>query len=232
MVFLHILCVHHSPSPKRVCVLAFFTVVTFVFGAVVIEVWDTQLPMWAFVLSIIIRESGSTSLSVVCLFKFFQPAFVFIVPNGVITAMTNNYVDLSFISELIIGYALPHHPIAMMMFKSWGSNIMNQVLVFTGLLKIGHYMKIPHRPMFLCLVIGTIVSGTVQLGVQAWMFSHVDNLCSSNQKDNFICPETIAFGSASIIVGPHLDGPFSFTYAFSVGCHWTSAYLFSRSPLQ
>jgi OPT oligopeptide transporter protein len=147
--------------------------------------------------------------------------------------MTNNYVDLNVITELIIGYALPDRPIAMMMFKIWGTGTMDQALLFTGYLKIGHYMKVPHRPMFFCLVIGTIISSTVQLGVQAWMFSHVEDLCGSNQKDNFICPYTITFGSASIIVSTHSRwSSFSFAYVFSVGCYWTTTYLFPRSPLQ
>jgi OPT family oligopeptide transporter len=158
---------------------------------------------------------------------------MFTLPNGVIAAMTNASVDLNVITELIIGYALPHRPIAMMMFKAWGYTAMDQALTFTGFLKIGHYMKIPHRPMFFCLVIGTIISSTVQLGVQAWMFSHVEDLCGSNQKDNFICPGTITFGSASIIVSPHSRWSFlSFPNVLPVGCHWTTAYLFSRSALQ
>ena len=174
-----------------------------------------------------------TSLSVVCLLKSFQSAFVFTIPNGVISAMTNDVVELNVIMELIIGYALPHRPIAIMMFKTWGYDAMNRALTFTGFLKIGHYMKVPHRPMFFCLVIGTIVSGTVQLGVQEWMFSHVEDLCSSNQKDNFTCPKTVTSGSASIIVGPHSHWScFPFAYVFPVGCHWTTPYLFSRSPLQ
>jgi OPT oligopeptide transporter protein len=61
-------------------------------------------------------------------------------------------------------------------------------------------MKIPHRPMFFCQVIATIVAGTVQLGVQAWMFSNIEDLCSANQKDGFICPATTVFGTASIVV--------------------------------
>ena len=149
------------------------------------------------------RCIGSTFLSVVCVLKSFQPGFVFTVPNGVIMATTNYNIGLNFITEFIIGYALPHRPIAMMMFKTWGYSAMDRALLFTALLKMGHYMKVPQRPMFFCLVIGTIISSTVQLGVQAWMFSHVDGLCTSNQKDNFICPGTITFGSASIIVGPH-----------------------------
>jgi OPT oligopeptide transporter protein len=148
-------------------------------------------------------------------------------------AMTNNAIGLNVITELIAGYALLHRQIAVMMFKAWGYNAMDQALSFTTCLKLGHYMKVPHRPMFFCLLIGTIISSTVQLGVQAWMFSHVEDLCGSNQKDNFICPATNTFGSASIIVGPHSHWScFSFAYVFPVGCHWTTAYLFSQSPLQ
>jgi OPT oligopeptide transporter protein len=149
------------------------------------------------------RCTGSTFLSVVCVLKFFQSAFAFTLPNGVIAAMSNNYVLLNVITELIIGYALPHHPIAMMMFKTWGYNATDRALSFTSFLKLGHYMKIAHRPMFFSLVIGTIISSTVQLGLQGWMFSHVDDLCRSHQKDNFICPGTNTFGSSSIIVGSH-----------------------------
>jgi hypothetical protein len=58
-------------------------------------------------------------------------------------------------------------------------------LQFTADFKLGHYMKIPPRPMFWCQVrapecrrrseliirskvIATIIAGTVQLGVQSW----------------------------------------------------------------
>jgi OPT oligopeptide transporter protein len=134
---------------------------------------------------------------------------MFTVPSGMILAMSNTGIELNVITELIIGYALPHHQIAMMMFKTWGFAAQNRALSFTTYMKLGHYMKVPHRPMFFSLVIGTIVSSTVQLIVQAWMFSHIKDLCSSNQKDNFICPGANAFVSASIIVSPILDGLFS-----------------------
>jgi hypothetical protein len=127
-------------------------VVTFTFGVIVIEVWDTQLPIWAFVLSLTIGELVQCLfLSIVCLLKFFQLGFMFTVPNGVILAMSNNSIELNVITELIIGYALPHHPIAMMMFKTWGFAAMNQTLTFTSFLKLGHYMKVPHHPMFFSL---------------------------------------------------------------------------------
>ncbi len=79
----------------------------------------------------------------------------------------------SVITELIIGYALPGRPIAMMMFKTYGYITMSQALTFTSDFKLGHYMKIPPRPMFCAQVVATMLAGTVQLAVQAWMFDHI-----------------------------------------------------------
>jgi OPT family small oligopeptide transporter len=154
----------------------------FVFGILVIELWATNFPVWAFVLALII-------------------SFVYIVPIGMIQAITNQQVGLNVITELIIGYALPGRPIAMMMFKTWGYITMAQALQFTSDFKLGHYMKIPPRPMFWCQVAATIVAGTVQLGVQAWMFTNIDGMCQQDQADGFRCPSTKVFGTASIIWG-------------------------------
>ncbi|KAF8518158.1 small oligopeptide transporter [Hysterangium stoloniferum] len=171
----------------------------FVLGIISIEVWPTKLPVWAFCLALSI-------------------SFVYIIPIGMIQAITNQQIGLNVITELIIGYALPGRPIAMMMFKTWGYITMTQALQFTSDFKLGgqynlyacgmalmivsgHYMKLPPRTMFWCQVLATIIAGTVQLGVQAWMFTNIDNICSLDQKDGFICPNTQVFGTASIIWG-------------------------------
>jgi len=127
-------------------------------------------------------------------------AIVYTVPIGILQAITNQQVGLNVITELIIGYLLPGRPVAMMLFKTWGHNTMAQALQFTSDFKLGHYMKIPHRPMFFCQVIATVVAGTVQLCVQSWMFSNIEDLCSVDQKNGFTCPQTAVFGTASIIV--------------------------------
>ena len=139
-----------------------------------------------------------SSSSYALIFPF--SASVYIIPIGVIQAITNQQVGLNVITELIIGYALPGRPIAMMLFKTWGYITMTQALQFTSDFKLGHYMKIPHRPMFWCQVVATVIAGTVQLGVQAWMFSNIEDLCSADQRDGFTCPSTTVFGTASIIV--------------------------------
>ncbi|KAF8452243.1 OPT oligopeptide transporter [Boletus edulis BED1] len=161
---------------------AILFVLMVVFGIVLIEVWHTEFPVWAFFLSLAI-------------------AFFYVIPIGMIQAITNQQVGLNVITELVVGYALPGRPIAMMMFKTWGYISMAQALSFASDFKLGHYMKVPPRSMFWAQVVATIVAGTVQLGVQAWMFSNIPEICTPKQKDGFICPSTEVFGTASIIWG-------------------------------
>jgi OPT family oligopeptide transporter len=157
------------------------------------------------------------------------------VPIGVVEAITTQSIGLNVITELIIGYALPGRPIAMMMFKTWGHVSMQQAIQFTSDFKLGHYMKIPHRVLFVCLVVSTVVAGTVQLCVQAWMFSNIEDLCSPDQKDGFICPATTVFGTASIIVClsfvtfwlPILNA----CCCIVVGCDWATAPVLTRTAL-
>ena len=125
---------------------------------------------------------------------------IHIIPIGTIAAITGLEVGLNVLTELIIGYVLPGRPIATMLFKTWGTNTVTQAIQFTSAFKLGYYMKIPHRPMFWCQIVATVVADTVQLGVQAWMFSNFKDLCSADQRDGFTCPGTTVFGTASIIV--------------------------------
>lgn len=166
----------------------------FTAGIIAIEVWPTQFPVWAFVLALII-------------------SFAYIIPIGMIQAITNQQIGLNVITELIIGYALPGHPVAMMMFKTWGYITMYQALQFVSDFKLGHYMKVAPKPMFWGQVVATALTGTVQLGVQAWMFTNIEDICNPHQKDGFICPSTEVFGTASIIVSDaRVDRHTSLTY--------------------
>lgn len=57
------------------------------------------------------------------------------------------------------------------------------------------------RSMFWGQVLASIIACTVQLGVQAWMFTNIEEICSTTQKNGFSCPNTQVFGTASIIWG-------------------------------
>ncbi|EJD54431.1 OPT oligopeptide transporter [Auricularia subglabra TFB-10046 SS5] len=195
----------------------------FVFGVVAIEVWPTEMPVWAFVFSLVV-------------------SLIYVVPIGIIQALTNTQVPLNVITELLIGYARPGKPVAMMLFKTYGYITTSQALAFARDFKLGHYMKIPPRSMFAAQVVATAVSGTAQLGVQLWLFSNVKNMCAEKQKDGFVCPSTSTFGTASIIwgvVGPKLSySPgqiyYALTFFFLLGAvapvfGWLWAKRFPRS---
>ncbi|KAG9041979.1 hypothetical protein FS837_011505 [Tulasnella sp. UAMH 9824] len=161
----------------------------FTFAVVSLEVWDTKFPIYAFVVSLLI-------------------AFIYSILIGMIQAITNQQVGLNVITELIIGYWMPGRPLAMMLFKTFGYITMAQALTFASDMKLGHYMKIPPRPMFWAQVIATVIAGTVQLGVQSWMFTNIPGMCEDDQPNGFICPSTQVFGTASIIwgvIGPALQ---------------------------
>jgi len=123
------------------------------------------------------------------------------VPAGMIQAITNQQIGLNVITELVAGYALPGRPVAMMIFKTFGYITMSQALQFTSDMKLGHYMKVPPRTMFLCQIVATVVAATTQLGVQKWMFANISNVCEANQSDHFICPTTEVFYVASVVWG-------------------------------
>ena len=83
---------------------------------------------------------------------------ILIVPLGVIEAITNCHINLNVISELVGGFVVPGKAIAMNMFKSYGCMVLFNAILFSGDLKLGHYMKIPPRSMFRVQIAGTLVS--------------------------------------------------------------------------
>ncbi|KAJ0440166.1 putative oligopeptide transporter, OPT superfamily [Helianthus annuus] len=101
----------------------------------VIEYYKSQLqlPWWAFLLA--------------CGLAFF-----FTLPLAVVTATTNQTPGLNVITEYIIGYLYPGYPMANMCFKVYGYISVKQSILFLQDFKLGHYMKIPPRSMFMSQV--------------------------------------------------------------------------------
>lgn len=60
---------------------------------------------------------------------------------------------LNVITEYILGLIMPGKPIANVCFKVYGYMSMNQSVSFLTDFKLGHYMKIPPRSMFLVQVL-------------------------------------------------------------------------------
>ncbi|KAK0544400.1 hypothetical protein OC846_006082 [Tilletia horrida] len=181
-------------------------VVSFVLALATILAWPTNMPWWALVVALLISA-------------------VFTLPCGIVTAITNLQVGLNVPSELIIGYMLPGRPVAMMIFKTFGYVASAQGISFLSDAKLGHYMKIPPRTMFMAQMIATSVAAIVVIGVQAWVFGNIKDVCTKHAQDGFQCPGVTTYGSSSIIwglIGPGLNfssgQPYNFLlYFFLIG---------------
>lgn len=63
---------------------------------------------------------------------------------------------LNVITELIIGYIYSGRPLANVVFKTYGYISAAQAIMFLQDFKLGHYMKIPPKSMFVVQVISQI----------------------------------------------------------------------------
>ncbi|KAF0906793.1 hypothetical protein E2562_012579 [Oryza meyeriana var. granulata] len=113
-------------------------------------------------------------------------AFVFTLPISIITATTNQTPGLNVITKYVIGLILPGKPIANVCFKAYGYMSMSQAVSFLADFKLGHYMKIPPKSMFLVQFVGTL-----------------DALLPADSP--WTCPNDRVFFDASVIWG--LVGP-------------------------
>lgn len=147
-----------------------------------LQVYDTGMPIWAMILSIII------------------PA-VYVLPSGFVYAMTGQIIGINLIAELIAGYVLPGNPVANQLFKVFSLATLDSGLNFTQDLKLGHYMKVPPRSAYKAQLIFTLWLSIVQVGVIEFMFGNIPDLCHPDQKHRFTCPHARVFFTSSIVWG-------------------------------
>ncbi|KAK4601208.1 hypothetical protein RGQ29_010679 [Quercus rubra] len=131
-------------------------------------------------------------------------AILFTLPIGIITAITNQTPGLNIITEYIIGYIYPGYPVANMCFKVYGYISMTQAVTFLQDFKLGHYMKIPPRTMFMAQVVGTLIACFVYLGTAWWLMETIPDICEDTSSV-WTCPSDTVFYDASVIWG--LIGP-------------------------
>lgn len=155
-------------------------IVCFIFAVVGLEVWNTGLPVWGLIVAMAM-------------------ALVYLLPTGIIFAITNLEPTFNLIAELIAGYAFPGRPLSNMMFKTFAVQSLAEALYFVKDMKLGHYMKIPPRSMFIAQVTGCFVTCFVQVGVKTWMFATIPDLCLDDQADMLICQSARAAYTASVI---------------------------------
>ncbi|KAI6704696.1 hypothetical protein NL676_007658 [Syzygium grande] len=183
-----------------------------------------QVPQWWFLILLV----GSTVVSLMmCLIWkedvqlpwwgmlfAFGLAWIVTLPIGVIQATTNQQPGYDIIAQFIIGYVLPGKPIANLLFKMYGRISTVHALSFLSDLKLGQYMKIPPRCMYVAQLVGTVVAALVNLAVAWWMLETIDDICDiegTHPDSPWTCPKyRVTFDSSVIwgLIGPRrLFGP-------------------------
>lgn len=170
-----------------------------VIAIVIVEVYHTKLPVWGVIIAIVI------------------PA-IYMVPCGIVQGITNvDANQLSVLGEFLGGYLFEGKPLANIIFKTLSTDVVGQGIYFAMDMKLGHYLKIPPRTLFMAQGIATILGALTQAGVTIWMLGHIKDICSSDQSDGFSCPSGRTVYSASVIWG--LVGP---SRLYSVGKIYSS----------
>ncbi|KAI4869362.1 OPT-domain-containing protein [Hypoxylon rubiginosum] len=130
---------------------------------------------------------------------------VLFIPIGIVMAVTNQHSSIYLICQLICGVVFPGRPVANMVFVTYGYISSAQGIKFAADLKLGHYMKIPPRLLFLVQMAATIVSSITQILVLNWMFRNVPGICTPQAINGFTCPIARVHFNGSIlwgVVGP------------------------------
>ncbi|KAK4702324.1 hypothetical protein P7C70_g3898, partial [Phenoliferia sp. Uapishka_3] len=145
------------------------------------EVYHTQMPVWG-------------------IFFCVSMGAIFVVPVGIIVAITNIEITLNVIAEVIGGYALPGRPLAVMIFKTYGFISTAQAVGYAG-----DNVKIPPRTLFSAQLIASILASFAGLGVANWQIVNIEGICGANQVSNFTCPGYNTFFNSAVqwgAIGP------------------------------
>ncbi|EHK19417.1 uncharacterized protein TRIVIDRAFT_58191 [Trichoderma virens Gv29-8] len=135
---------HYKEAPWwwYIAVLVF----SFILGLVVVIKENITLPAWAYVVALLLG--------------------IFIAPlSTILYSRYGNGIATNNLSKMLAGLMLPGRPVGNMYFAAWSHNVISNCVSLCNDLKMGEYLKIPPRVMFLTQIYGTILGGFVNYGV-------------------------------------------------------------------
>uniref|UniRef100_A0A093UYW4 Oligopeptide transporter 2 n=2 Tax=Talaromyces marneffei PM1 TaxID=1077442 RepID=A0A093UYW4_TALMA len=121
-------------------------VISFILGLVVSLKEDITLPVWAYIVSLILG--------------------IIIGPfSTILYARFGNGIATNNLSKLVAGLLVPGRPVGNMYFAAWSHNVINNTVNLCNDLKMGEYLKIPPRVMFITQIYGTVLGAFVNYAV-------------------------------------------------------------------
>ncbi|KAL6947991.1 hypothetical protein ACO0OE_002010 [Hanseniaspora uvarum] len=157
-------------------------IVVIIIAVITIEEFHTNTPVWALFMSIGFN-------------------FVFLIPLAILQATTGVSLGLNLLIEMIMGYALPGNPMALMIIKAFGYNIDGQADSYVSNLKLAHYCKVAPRALFRGQMIMAFLQIFINLGVINWCVDNMKGFCTPEAKGKFTCPDIQTYYNASVMWG-------------------------------
>ncbi|KXJ87309.1 oligopeptide transporter-like protein [Microdochium bolleyi] len=117
-------------------------VLSFVLGLVIVIKEELTLPVWAYIVALLLG--------------------IFIAPlSTLLYSRFGNGIATNNLSKMLAGLLVPERPVGNMYFAAWSHNVILCTVNLSSDLKMGEYLKIAPRVMFLTQVYGTILGGFI-----------------------------------------------------------------------
>lgn len=157
-------------------------IISVVLAIICVQVYPAETPVWGIFFALGIN-------------------FVFLIPLTAIYSTTGFQFGLNVLVQIIVGYAIPGNGLALNFIKALGFNINGQAQNYITDQKMGHYVKIPPRALFRCQMLSVFISSFISLAVMKFMIDNVENYCTPESRQKFLCPQSNVFFSASVLWG-------------------------------
>ncbi|KAG9018626.1 hypothetical protein FRB90_011112 [Tulasnella sp. 427] len=154
---------------------------------VAVKVEDIGLPVWAPLLATLITV-------------------VYSIPMGYMLALTglpSSVVNL--VAQASAGSLFPGSAVANIVFKTLVAQTAFIMVNSSSSLKIAHYIKCGHKPVFWVQIAGGLIGLFTQLLVKELLFRNIGDICDPDQPMGLTCPVSSTMYTASIVWG--LIGP-------------------------
>ncbi|KAJ3027335.1 UNVERIFIED_CONTAM: hypothetical protein HDU68_003996 [Siphonaria sp. JEL0065] len=104
---------------------------------------------------------------------------VFVIPYGAIQAITGVGMYLNVVSQFVIGLMVPGQTVAVMAFKSWGTNNLIQAFALSSDMKLGQYLHIPPYALITAQFVATFINSLVATAACWYMMFNTGDLLGS-----------------------------------------------------
>lgn len=167
-----------------------------------------EVPEWWYMCTLVFAvavgcagiASYPTYTSVAVVFYGIIMCLLFVIPVGIVYAMTGVEVTLNVLAEFIGGSFVEGNALAMCFFKTYGYVTCAHALAFSNDLKLAHYVKIAPRFTFFAQMVPTLVTTFVYIGVLQFQV-HLEGVCTADAPFRFYCPGNNTFFTAAVLWG-------------------------------